>query len=156
MIQMNGEKFQVSILIKSIFNFSFSHRLFLMYALIFPHRLFLKFFHEPRTDRPSKSQLSSTRIRRSQTSFSLWARCSWQALGCSAICKRYFSPSFNKTANNHKRNDIYIQPNQTEEACVCVQVMVVIRSVSRWAGQKHLHVYLPLIKSGQVIQLLMS
>lgn len=37
----------------------------------------------------------------------------------------------NKTANNHKRNDIYIQPNQTEEACVCVQVMVVIRSVSR-------------------------
>lgn len=25
----------------------------------------------------------------------------------------------NKTANNHKPNDIYIQPNQTEEACVC-------------------------------------
>lgn len=133
---MNGEKFQVSILIKSTFNFSFSHRLFLMYALIFPHRLFLKFFHEPSTDRPSKSQLSSTRIRRSQTSFSepgapdrLWDALPYVSDISPPAFMKTGNQHINKTANNHKRNDIYIQPNQTEEACV--QVMVVIRSVSR-------------------------
>lgn len=139
MIQMNGEKFQVSILIKSIFNFSFSHRLFLMYALIFPHQLFLKFFHEPRTDRPSKSQLSSTELG-GVKHLSLFERGAPDRLRDALPYVSDISPPafmktgnqhINKTANNHKRNDIYIQPNQTEEACVCVQVMVVIRSVSR-------------------------
>lgn len=136
---MNGEKFQVSILIKSIFNFSFSHRLFLMYALIFPHRLFLKFFHEPRTDKPSKSKFHPPELG-GVKHLSLFEHGApdrlWDALPyVSDISPPAFMKTgnqhINKTANNHKRNDIYIQPNQTEEACVCVQVMVVIRSVSR-------------------------
>lgn len=111
MIQMNGEKFQVSTLIKSTFNFSFSHRLFLIYALIFPHWLFLKFFHEPRTDRHLSLFEPGAPDRR------------WDALPyVSDISPPAFMKTgnqhINKTANNHKRNDIYIQPNQTEEACV--------------------------------------